>query len=500
MTQLSGACWAVTDDPDGETGTIWDSAWVDAVEASINALIHSTTNPTETPASMIDEVVEARGTFETLNDRLSAVVDIDGLPVAQSGGRGLTQSFRGVHLRTAPGVATALHQVELLAVREIVYNDGRSDGEDFSGLASTVLPLVADITVSGAGGLDTGAEATSEWYEIYAIRNDTTGVRNLLLHLAPRATPGGFLIVGDDGAHTLRRATAPLNEKLAQGFQMPSAGPLEIADVMLVRTGAVVGDVWFTIEADVAGAPSGVALATSQIVNAANISTTAQWIRFTFRRPANVAAATQYHLVLQGNYAISDAAHIAWRADTSAAGYANGSKESYDGAVWTADPDDDFMFWMWTSSRTDLVMPSGYTQYCLIGYVYNNSSNNFLPFVAFDRKVVPLAEKSVTVGTASATPLLTYLADEIPYGSVAMSLIVSCATNAGDVCVGPVPDGISQTADQHRQNGAVRFKNPAGDNTIKVELAPILTQYQACYLSSVGGNAFSTWLGMWEWF
>lgn len=502
MTQLSGACWAVTDDPNGESGTVFDSVWVDAVEASIDALIHSATNPTLSPADTTDEVVEARGTFDTLNDRISAIVDIDGLPVSSAGSRGLSQTFRGIHLRTSPGAIDSRTKVELIRAREIVYNDGRSDAEDFTGIDSTILPLTADITVAGAGGLDTGAEE-NKWYEIYAIRNDVTGVQNLLLHLAPyvRIDLTAFLQVGDDGSHTLRRALAPLNTKLGQGFKLSEAGLIEAVNVTLIRTGAVVGSVWFTLEADVAGAPSGVALATSQIINAANVSTTAQVIRFTFRRPASFALATQYHLVLQGDYTASDTVHIGWRADTSAAPYGDGSKAFYDGAAWAADLDDDFIFSIYVTTKTNITMPADYTQYCLLGYVLNSAlDTHFVPFIAFDRKVTYLGQKILAAGTASATPILTNLGGLVPPGLILVSPVVSCATNAGDVCVGPVPDGIAQTSDEHRHNGAVRFKNPAGSNTIKVELAPILTQYQACYLSSAAGVAFDTWLGMWEWF
>jgi hypothetical protein len=261
-----------------------------------------------------------------------------------------------------------------------------------------------------------------------------------------------------------------------------------------------VGEVWFTIEANVAGAPSGVALATSNKILASSVSTSSHVIQFLFRRPADLAAGTTYHLVMQGDYVASNADNIGWRADTTAAVYAGGSKESYDGAVWTADADDDFWFSLRLRVTTSMALPGDYTQYCLIGYVYNNSTPDFVPFNAFDRKVSPLIEQLVASGAGSATPQLNFLYTYVPLCRVALDVIVECGTNAGDVAAGPFPDGIAQTADQHRQNGAVRFKNPAGSNTIKVELAPILTQHQAMYLSSVGGVAFSTWIGMWEWF
>lgn len=47
----------------------------------------------------------------------------------------------------------------------------RSDDDSFMILAST--PLVIDITLSGAGGLDTGVEAASTWYAIWTIADST---------------------------------------------------------------------------------------------------------------------------------------------------------------------------------------------------------------------------------------------------------------------------------------------------------------------------------------
>ncbi len=499
MTQLSGACWAVTDDTgDGQSGSFGDAAWVDAVEASINALVHSTTNPTRSPLQTTDEVVEARGNFDSLAERLASVVDPDGVPVFVAP-VGLTQTFRGIHLRTSPGASTAAHQVELIRAREIIYNDGHSDESNFADLAATVLPLTADITVSGAGGLDTGAEEVSTWYEIYVIRNPTTGVRNLLLHKAPY-----FFFdesqTTEDGGHVLRRATAPVNTKLAQGFQTTNAGPVEIVDLRLLRTGAVTGNIWLTIEADVAGAPSGVALATSQVIAVNSIHTASQMIRFVFHRPASVAAATQYYVVLQGDYAASDAVHVTWRADTTAATYANGTKQFYDGAAWASDADDDFWFRLYvTRGSTALTMPTDYTQYCRIGFVYNDGTSTFTPFLALDNKVTPLVDQSIVSGVTSTFPLLTLLTGFVPPVPVALGVVVQSAVDNEELIISPVPDGFRPSTNP-RENGASVFQNPVGDNNIMIELAAILTQHEGCYLSSTGGGAFDAWVGSWEWF
>ena len=56
-------------------------------------------------------------------------------------------------------------------------------------------PVTADITVSGAGGLDTGIEAVSTWYAVYVIA-DTNGVNpvDALLSLTPISPtlPAGY--------------------------------------------------------------------------------------------------------------------------------------------------------------------------------------------------------------------------------------------------------------------------------------------------------------------
>src|SRR5687768_17178949 len=75
MTLLSGAVWTINDDTgDGQSGTIGDAAWVAAFKASIETLIHSTTNPTVTPEDIIDEVVTARNGQASLNAYLATFI------------------------------------------------------------------------------------------------------------------------------------------------------------------------------------------------------------------------------------------------------------------------------------------------------------------------------------------------------------------------------------------------------------------------------------------
>ena len=68
----------VNDSGTGRDGTRINEAWYDALIAVIDDLIHSTTNTTVTPADIIDEVVDARGSQSTLDDRWDEEHEEDG--------------------------------------------------------------------------------------------------------------------------------------------------------------------------------------------------------------------------------------------------------------------------------------------------------------------------------------------------------------------------------------------------------------------------------------
>ena len=58
----------------------------------------------------------------------------------------------------------------------------------------TAISETADITASGAGGLDTGAEASDTWYYIWIIRNSSVGTVDILLSISATVPtlPAGF--------------------------------------------------------------------------------------------------------------------------------------------------------------------------------------------------------------------------------------------------------------------------------------------------------------------
>jgi len=194
---------------------------------------------------------------------------------------------------------------------------------------------------------------------------------------------------GEDASQGIRSAVDNSTVKVAQGFQVDTAGPVEFVDVKLIKTGTPTGNIWFTIEADSGGVPTNTPLATSDKLDVSRISTTATIIRIPFRTPVSLSAATQYHLVAQGDWAVSAANFISWRMDGSAAAYANGSKALYDSdtVTWTTDTDDDLWCRIYvTRNETALTKPANYTQSAVIGWVYNDSGSNFFPFRQHDRR------------------------------------------------------------------------------------------------------------------
>lgn len=68
----------VDDDGTGRSGTPVDEAWQTAVIAAINVQTLSATNPTVTPADTIDEVVDARGSIDSLGNFLDVEHNADG--------------------------------------------------------------------------------------------------------------------------------------------------------------------------------------------------------------------------------------------------------------------------------------------------------------------------------------------------------------------------------------------------------------------------------------
>lgn len=306
--------------------------------------------------------------------------------------RALSQSFRGLVAQNHPDFDQTSAKV-LFSADAIVMDDG----EEVHGWTN----VVADLAATGAGGLDTGSEQPSAWYSLWAIYNGTTKAG--LWHREKTFLYDTGYTTGADGAHPLRFDAA--RTRLSQGFQLAAAGPVPFVDVQLYKTGAPTGNYWFTIETNSGGVPSGTVLATSDKYSAAKLltGTGGYWVRLPFRTPASLSVATQYHLVLHGDYTVSSTNYINWRADTTAATYANGAKAQYDGTTWTTDTDDDFMFKVYvTQYDTAVVLPSGYTKKALLGYWYNDVSSNLKQAMQRGRHVFTGRGNSWDIGSLAA--------------------------------------------------------------------------------------------------
>src|SRR5574341_23693 len=84
------------------------TAWPDAARDAVEALIHSLTNPTISPASIIDEVKAARGSLGTLDGRLDVSLNEDGTLKSQASL--VTQS----QARTIPGTINCVPNSDFL--------------------------------------------------------------------------------------------------------------------------------------------------------------------------------------------------------------------------------------------------------------------------------------------------------------------------------------------------------------------------------------------------
>jgi hypothetical protein len=386
----------------------------------------------------------------------------------------LGQDFRGLLLQTHPNSDVAAKKVQLIHADAIVMDDGL----EVSGWDD----VAADVTASGVGGLDTSTELASTWYEIYAIYNGTT--KSLLLHRAKDYFLDESQVVNDN-SYPLRRATdvgVPLgtNLRIAQGFTVNVAGPIEFVDVVLQKAGTPTGNIWFTLQANSGGVPSDTALTTSDIFDVARMSVSANWVRVPFRTPYSVSSATTYHLVMHGDYTQSNTNNVTWGADVGGAGYANGSaswSNHVSTAGWTSIAGDDFTFKIYVTENNNAVtMPSGYTLKALIGYVYNNASSNFKHFAQVDRIVSCGNEPDWNTGSFTVTtPVLVDLFAFVPPIPVVVVFARYNATASHGTIGDIVATNLTAVAG-NEQVGSARSTNVAGYHVHYPSL--VLSPYQ----------------------
>ncbi len=393
----------------------------------------------------------------------------------------LTKSFRGLHLRTHEDADKASGYVQLVHADEVVMSDGTRLGPWDN--------LSAYIGAAGAGGLDAGSPNVSTWYETHAIAKDD-GTKALILHRAKDYY--NDVTIAENTTPLQLRVGATDRVKLAQGFQVVTAGPVAFVDLTLIRVGSPDGSVWATIESDAAGNPSGTVLATSVVMFINNLSTTKQTIRFIFRAPASLAAATQYHLVLNGNYILSGVNGIQWEGN-SASVYASGVAKQYDGTSWAASvsPVDLSLKVYVTRNDTALTLPPAYTKSAKVGYVYRGSGGVFVVFAQQNRRVA-VARQTVATALTNLNPTLTDLAAIVPPVPVSVYGVANGSVAGTLVVLQRVMDGYDSSV------GNRDIQLHAAGALWNMTWAFVSTELQALY-AWVDSNNANIYINGWEW-
>lgn len=318
-----------------------------------------------------------------------------------------SEDFHNLFIQTHYDTASNDHVVLLRFASEIVMNDGFR--------TTAWINKTADIEVSGAGGLDTGVEGPSHWYEVHAIRNSVLGNTALLLHRATELLQDQSLTTTSDTGVTLRRITGGTATKVAQSFVPSLAGPLTSVELEISKTGTPTGLIWVTLEADSGGFPSGTALATSRIMDVARLPTDKARMRFLFDTNTSVSLSTTYHVVYQGDYTTSDANYTTiW--GLTANGYASGSASEFrvswfNSAGLGGASDLWFKTFVRSTPITLPTLPTGYDERCLISYVYNDSAGRFKQYTQKTHSMV-----MATSGDWRAFTTITGLIEAVDLG------------------------------------------------------------------------------------
>lgn len=441
----------------------------------------------------LDASASAHGLLKKLPGGTTTFLRGDGsFAVPASVQSGLEQAFRGLHVRTSPNADVAAHTVSVLMLDQWVADDGTV-------VDDTLANNTASIASSGAGGLDTGTEQASTWYEIYRIRKSSDGTLNLLLHRAKDYFQDEVQINSDASTAIRQAAGAGTQLKLAQGFDTDVTGNVEVSDIQLIKVGSPTGRIWFTLEADAAGAPSNTPLATSDKLDVSLISTSAQWIRVVFRSPVSLTAGTTYWLVAQGDWTQSGANYVAWRSQSGNPYAAGNNKRSDDGSTWGADTGVDQAFKIYvTENDAAVTMPSGYDQKCKVGYVYNNSGSNFNATVQHNRLVQLLHNDEPVNGATNTVASLVDLSASIPPVPVRVSFRVQQGSSGQAAAIGGVPGGyaITPNANGYRgRNGQAYMVSRAAN---MAEALNVVTEYQGLYSVCDGGTYYVD-VDWWEW-
>jgi hypothetical protein len=129
--------------------------------------------------------------------------------------------------------------------------------------------------------------------------------------------------------------------RMAQSVSFGSTTTISSVSFFVGKSGAPADTLVVELQTDSAGVPSGVVLATSAQVSAADLATTDAWTGFQFPSNVSLSASTTYWLVLGRTGALSDTDFYTFTYDGNL--YAGGTIAEF-GASWSTDPNTDLAF------------------------------------------------------------------------------------------------------------------------------------------------------------
>lgn len=307
------------------------------------------------------------------------------------------ETFSGLVFGTHPDADKAAAQVLLEKCKELVFHDGTR--------VENISNLTCSLAVSGIGGIDTGSEGASRFYEYHVVRKSSDGTLGLIAHRAKSYDVDQSFTTTSDNTLTLRAASGTATDKISQLFTPSVTGPRPLVELNIVKNGTPTGNMWVSKYAVSGGDATGAALETSDIIDVATIPAGTGWHPFVFRSAVSLTSGTQYAYVIEGDYTRNDTNAILIKG-VIAGGYAGGSCRTYNGTVWAAGSVlsvADILFKDYvTQNDTAVTMPSGYDQRCLVHPgIYNNSSSDLVATQARDRDVTIALTNIISAGAAT---------------------------------------------------------------------------------------------------
>jgi len=308
------------------------------------------------------------------------------------GPQGSTSSHRGLVIGTHWDSVLKNTQIQLISTDEIIMDDGERISAGWAGM---LADITSNVATSGPGYLDTGVVLPNTCYEVYAIRNSTTGSQALLLHRALDRNPDVHfpaLAALSKNLFYSYGLNQSVSINVAQKFVSNKSGPFVGIDITIGRVGFPVGNVWVTLEDNNAtNNASGIVLATSRKFPAGRVGDLVNdqvRMRFPFDTSANVVVGNTYWAVVHADYTQGNSQtnlhHLKLFGDSTTV-YALGAAKFFNANTngWAmvnsaasidggAGPSNFYFRTFVEANSTAVVMPTGYDQRCLLSYCSTN--------------------------------------------------------------------------------------------------------------------------------